>query len=258
MKIAITKTGLQGAKLNAELQKYGVNSIHTEFFTINPINFNENLELDLNSAIFSVSVNAIKYSQNWLKKFKNLDLQFFAIGATSARSLSQALAVSVKFPLKATSEALIQMLKNENLPFKNAVILKGNGGRKLLSNFLQKKGIKTTQINCYKRKILPNTCEIITNLQAQKINYFVIANALTLQILHSKTPSKLQNWLKSCRLCVLSPRLAKLAQQYGWKSDKITVAQRPDNQYLIDLLREQHYEQNAKQTHSVRSKTKNT
>ena len=45
-----------------------------------------------------------------------------------------------------------------------------------------------------------------------------------------------RDWLLSCKLVVIGQRIATIAKQSGWGSDKIIVSPKADNQSILDIL----------------------
>ena len=70
---------------------------------------------------------------------------YFAIGRTTALALHTVSGQHIRYPLdREISEVLLQLPELQNIAGKNALILRGNGGRELLGATLAERGARVT------------------------------------------------------------------------------------------------------------------
>ncbi len=136
-----------------------------------------------------------------------------------------------------TSETLLQLPALQSLKGRNALILRGNGGRELLADTLKERGVNITYCECYRRSPLHyDGSEQSSSWQRAGVNTLVVTSGEMLQQLYTLVPDYYRTtWLLSCTLIVVSERLATLARQLGWQS--IRVAENADNDALIRALK---------------------
>ena len=78
--------------------------------------------------------------------------RYFAIGRTTALALHTVSGQHIHYPLdREISEVLLQLPELQNIAGKNALILRGNGGRELLGATLTERGARVTFCECYQR-----------------------------------------------------------------------------------------------------------
>ena len=131
---------------------------------------------------------------------------------------------------------LLQLPELQTIAGKKALILRGNGGRELLAETLTARGADVTLCECYQRcAIHYDGAEEAMRWQSREVNTLVVTSGERLQ--HRWTLIPLwdrERWLLTCRLLVVSERIAKLAQELGWQD--IQVADGADNDALLRAL----------------------
>lgn len=190
--------------------------------------------------VFILSQQAIHYAQPALSRVGMTwpaSLNYYAIGRSTALALHAVSGHDVVWPHEQeTSEILIQILALQAVSGKQALILRGNGGRELLAETLLARGAQVEFIECYQR------CE--KNYHGAEegrrwrncgIKTLVVTSGEMLQQLYRLFPDvDRDEWLLHCRLVVVSQRLATLAQELGWAD--ICVAGGADNDALLRAL----------------------
>ncbi len=190
--------------------------------------------------VFALSQQAIHYAQPCLQQADltwPANLNYYAIGRTTALALHTVNGLPVEYPLeRESSEVLIQLPALRAVNGKHALILRGNRGRDLLSETLRQRGAEITSLECYQR------CEKNYDglhegrrWRERGITTLVVTSGEMLQQLHSLfSTMDRDEWLLRCRLIVVSERLATLAREFGWQD--ITVADGADNDALLRAL----------------------
>jgi len=190
--------------------------------------------------LFAVSQHAAHYAGAELKRLGKpwpQNVNAFAIGRTTALALHQPSGLHVSYPRdREVSEVLLQLPELQNVAGKQALILRGNGGRELLAETLVERGANVTFCECYQRctKIYDGT-EEAWRWQSRGIDTLVVTSGEMLDQLYALIPEWYRtNWLLRCRLVVVSERLATLARERGWQD--ILVADNADNDALLRVL----------------------
>ena len=131
---------------------------------------------------------------------------------------------------------LLQLPELQTIAGKKALILRGNGGRELLAETLTARGADVTLCECYQRcAIHYDGAEEAMRWQSREVNTLVVTSGEMLQQLWTLIPLWYrERWLLTCRLLVVSERIAKLAQELGWQD--IQVADGADNDALLRAL----------------------
>ncbi|MCS3434404.1 uroporphyrinogen-III synthase [Klebsiella sp. BIGb0407] len=196
--------------------------------------------LPAESLVFVLSQNVIHFAGPLLRQ-SGIDWPkehtWFAIGRTTALTLHAASHLTIHYPQdRETSEVLLQLPELQHIQGKQALILRGNGGRELLGETLQERGAKVTFCECYQRnEVNYNSLEEAWRWYERQISIIVVTSGEMLQQLYTLIPVWYrENWLLQCQLLVVSERLASLARHLGWHN--ILVADNADNDALLRAL----------------------
>ena len=163
--------------------------------------------------------------------------RYFAIGRTTALALHTVSGQHIHYPLdREISEVLLQLPELQNIAGKNALILRGNGGRELLGATLTERGAGVTFCECYQRSAKHyDGAEEAMRWQSRGVTTLVVTSGEMLQQLWSLIPQWYrEQWLLHCRVVVVSERLALQARELGWQ--EIQVADSADNDALLRAL----------------------
>jgi len=162
--------------------------------------------------IIWVSANAVLYSVPWLLKQGRFpaDLEWVVVGKTTEKNLKSLLSVEVICPPEFNSESLLTLPQfNTNIiNNKKIAIIKGEGGRHLLTDTLGERGALVDEIKVY-RRCLPQNPPLIK----QKIDCIVITSSEGLYNLFKMLPDA--DWIKHTPLVLISARLVSIAKQLG-------------------------------------------
>lgn len=244
MGILITRPDERGKVLKDLCIQAGLTAVHLPFFSIG-----EGAELNLlpqklqhltaGDYVLAVSQYAVTYASEALQNVGfswRKDLNYFAIGRKTAMVFATATEQNVVYPAFAeNSEGLLALPQFQDLCGRNVLLLRGNSGRELIQNtVLQRNGV-IIPISCYQR--LPLTEQQDPTLLCRSgIDTLLVSSGEILSALLDFIPKNEHNWLFTCRLIVISQRLANLAIQAGWQTEKIVIAEKADNNSLLQTI----------------------
>lgn len=163
---------------------------------------------------------------------------YYAIGRSTALAFHTVSNLPVEYPeAEETSEELVRLGRLHNVAGKQALLLRGNGGRTLIADTLRERGANVSFIECYQRRAKQYDGAFEGHRWRNRgIDTLVVSSGEMLQQLYSLFPTvDREEWLLHCRLLVVSERLATLAAGLGWQN--ITVADGADNDALLRALR---------------------
>ncbi len=199
------------------------------------------MQLNIGDLVFIMSQHSVHYADSVIG---NSGLQwpshlaYYAIGPASGLALSRISSLAVCYPKNtAISETLLMLPSLQKLDGKQALILRGNRGRKLLGNELEERGAKVNYYECYHRiPVYYDGNKKSTQWQQAGIDTLIVTSAEMLEQLYTLVPHEYRSlWLLRCCLVVVSERLAILAQKLGWST--IRLAESADNDALIRVLK---------------------
>jgi len=155
-----------------------------------------------------------------------------AVGDATANALKQAnIGLKVDTPAQHTSEGILAMHQLNEANCKQVVIIKGEGGREMLSRQLQARGIKVNQFCVYKRIQLASP--IYTKFwQIDDVSGIIATSeSMAKQLIsHHSKPLFTLPWL------TVSERIATTLR--SWGIEQVAVCQRATDQALIAWVQE--------------------
>ncbi|ABF14120.1 uroporphyrinogen-III synthase [Candidatus Palibaumannia cicadellinicola] len=246
MSILVTRPSPAGEKLVEKLRAYGKLAWHLPL-----IRFLPGMDLPMlgrhfmalcqDDLLFILSQHAIVYAHSWLLQ-QSINwparLRYFTVGSTSGLLLHQFSGLPVNYPHQCeTSEGLLNLPSLASIDGRRALILRGNGGRKILKQTLLQRGVKVEDCECYRRYPIPyDGNEQGRRLLSLGINTLVITSGEMLQQFYTLIPKSYHYFLLiQCRLIVVSERLAILAHKLGWQD--IIIVNITDHDALMRVLR---------------------
>ncbi|KGQ70126.1 uroporphyrinogen-III synthase [Chelonobacter oris] len=244
MAILVTRPEPNGETLCQLLNQHGFATLYTPLFSIEKGSDLNRLPQQLQNLqsgdyVFAVSKNAIRYSDQVLKNIGlrwRSDLHYFTVGRRSAEYLTALGENPVAYPYpNENSEGLIRLPQMQQLSNKRLLILRGNGGRELLRRQAEIRGATVDVLECYQR--IPKEYDNIQQISIWKragINTIIVTSHEILRYLVEFVPKNDHNWLTQCHLVAISPRIVKLAKDYGWEN--ITQTTRADNASILETL----------------------
>ena len=244
MAVLVTRPDERGQQLVDMLAQAGVVAIHLPLFNIEAgaeLNGlpNKFAQLKVGDYVFAVSKSAVDFADKALKNTGFVwrdDLQYFTVGQGTAQHFAMITTLAVHYPTtQENSEGVLQLAAMRNLQGKTILILRGNGGRELLSEQAQQRGANVEIVECYRREpIVYNSTEQTSLCKRAGVQTIVATSAEILTQLVDFVPQNEHNWLKSCQLITVSERISHLAQALGWQN--VIVSPRADNQTLLQTL----------------------
>jgi uroporphyrinogen-III synthase len=149
-------------------------------------------------------------------------LSIWAIGPATARQV-QRHQLSAQYPKIHSSEGLISEVHPQYWQSQNILLIKGSGGRKTLTDYLQKMAYTFVEVSVYQR--------VVQNVDQQKLKTLWLNDAVdiilgTSQFLidavFDQADDTIAQWLKGKIWVVFSPRLKVIAEQHGIKDVMVT------------------------------------
>ena len=149
MTILVTRPSLQGEELVSRLRSLGQVAWSFPLIEFTPGRELNTLSQRLKTLgdgdlVFALSQHAVSFAHAQLQQQHLLwptAPRYFAIGRTTALALHQVSGLDVRYPLdREISEVLLQLPELQTIAGKKALILRGNGGRELLTETLTARG----------------------------------------------------------------------------------------------------------------------
>ncbi|NIG62880.1 MAG: uroporphyrinogen-III synthase [Serratia symbiotica] len=199
------------------------------------------LQLNIGDLVFVLSQHSVNYADSVINRAGltwPTHLAYYAIGRASGLALYRISSLPVIYPYgREISETLLMLPALEKLDGKQALILRGNNGRRLLGDTLRERGAAVSYYECYQRNpVYYDGNEQSAYWQRAGVDTIVVTSGEMLQQLYTLVPDYYRSlWLLRCCLVVVSERLATLAQDLGWST--IRVADSADNDALIRVLK---------------------
>ena len=238
--IVVTRPSLQNHAICSELTTLGACPIKFPCMEISSYsNFNE---LDLNTRLPScqlvifISTNAVQFG---LKAIPNLmqqvaeSCQIAAVGTSTAQALNSLGIKQVLTPVDSfDSEALLKLPALQDVEKKSVLLIKGKGGRALLSQTLENRGANVQSIDVYQRT-LPKS----VNLDAlnTKIDLILFTSSESVNNFLALTPKSLQSTLLCCQTIVGHARIADKVTALGFEKLPIIAATPSDTDMLAAI-----------------------
>ena len=162
--------------------------------------------------IIFISTNAVNFFSERLKCLRIKlpeHIIYSSIGPTTQKALENEFNINVYCPKKTyDSKHLIKNKIFNNLQNKKVLIIRGEGGREVLKDMLEKKGAEVHYGECYIRNYLPMNLNKLQNEAENYNSIFLIISSyesakhfLTLNTSHS------WDWLQSVNIIVNHPRI---------------------------------------------------
>ncbi|MGR3807276.1 uroporphyrinogen-III synthase [Pasteurella testudinis DSM 23072] len=244
MAILITRPQPNGEALCQLLNQHGFATLYAPLFSIekgSELNQLPTLLQNLPSGafVFAVSKNAVSYANQVLSNIGlhwRPDLHYFSVGRRSAEYFTALSENPVYYPHPdENSEGLLALPLMQHLNNKKVLVLRGNGGRELFRQQAEARGASVEVVECYQR--IPKEYDNIQQISVWKragISTIVVTSQEILRYLVEFVPKNDHNWLTQCHLITISPRITRLAKEYGWQHISQTV--RADNAAILDTL----------------------
>ncbi|MFK5915267.1 MAG: uroporphyrinogen-III synthase [Woeseiaceae bacterium] len=189
-------------------------------------------------AVF-ISANAIEHGLNLFPQLKNTPL-LATIGDSSAQALNKKIGrqPDITPSEQFNSEGLLACPALQDVSNKHIIIVRGNGGREVLKEELERRGAEVCYIEAYQRaKAQPDIPQFEHYLQNNSIEAIVITSAESLRNLVELTPqASVQNVLK-IPLIIMNQRLVAIAKELGFTQEQV-IAKSASDQGIVETLKE--------------------
>lgn len=192
---------------------------------------------DLNSlehAIF-ISANAAHCCFKQLQKQQinwPPEIQAIAIGQGTAQALQQ-YGIAAEIPQSPDSEHLLQLPSLKQIKQQKILLIKGEGGRRLIEDYLLEQGAELTILAVYKRALPTINHQYSNSLwQDDAVDIILLTSEQSIHNLFKLFSQQSHDWLKSKPCLVISERLAQIATHLGMKKIKLCHPNRIINTLL--------------------------
>jgi uroporphyrinogen-III synthase len=194
-------------------------------------------ELAPGDLVLFVSANAVALGLPALKEtILRHNVLCLGVGQRTLTALEEA-GVSGLAPQREDSEGLLALPALQNVAGRQVVLVKGEGGRELLSATLTARGATVVSFYCYKREPVTVPCDIWRQrLMAAGEVVFHANSGDTLQALSALLERCNMVQYKDAPVVVPSERVALLAEQLGWS--RVWCTNNASDDALIALLHE--------------------
>jgi len=196
---------------------------------------------DLGAMIF-VSVNAVRHGLPLLRSLLSGRCSVVGVGEATNAALREAGITPITVPesVEASSEGLLQLpqLAEREVVGRDAIIVRGEGGRELLAQTLRQRGARVHYIQVYRR--VPNRPELATVLSAGNVgkpDVCVVTSVESLEHLARLSDTQGQSWLRTVPLVTLSARIAERAAALDFNGDCETAEAASDKGLLSAIVR---------------------
>jgi uroporphyrinogen-III synthase len=192
--------------------------------------------IDRYHIVIFISSNAVKYSLKLLDKADlSIDTMVCAVGKTTARALSErGIGVDVSPDGPFDSETLLAMPELANVSGKHILILRGNGGRRLLGDTLQERGAEVEYVEVYSRKIASIDAGPLIASWGKEVDIVTATSCGILENLFTIVGEEGHAVLCKTPLVVVSERIKTRARKLG--CEEIILAKEASDQGVLAAI----------------------
>lgn len=239
--IVLTRAEPDAKRQLALLSARGHVTTALPLIAIEPVVIAPEVEADLEggSVIIFTSANAVAHGLSYVANTCRMaSTDVFAVGKKTREALREQ-GVEAQSPEREDSEGLLELLAPEmNLWSQSSTqiaLIKGEGGRDLLSSELIERGFGITEVNCYRRIWPPITrSDMLYALDSDQPRFIHIASGETLSRLEELCDLYGVRAHEKHTVILPSERVDSQARELGWQS-RIVVAGASD-EALLDAL----------------------
>ncbi|WP_019616810.1 uroporphyrinogen-III synthase [Psychromonas ossibalaenae] len=187
--------------------------------------------------IIAVSSNAVDYTKWALADNPWPAASYLAVGKGTQAVLRSATGKSVSVPDKRyDSEGLLALPCLSNIQGKRILILRGLGGRELLSETLTARGAVVEYYQPYQRVAIELNGSLLTEKWRRlNINGVIISSVELLERLLVVVPESEHKWLKNQTIYAPSKRITVHAVSLGWSSAEVLPGMA--DQQIVDYFK---------------------
>jgi len=176
-------------------------------------------QLDQYDWIIFISQEAVERSISFLGSISK-KTRIAAMGETTANALQAAGMTDVVYPLHEwTSEGLLDLAFFKKVDRQKILLVRGEGGRELLSETLMARGAQVDHLPVYRRQmpVYASINPYLELLRQKKIDVVVCTSGESLHNLMTIIGVENQSLLVEIKLIVVSQRLVALAKEYHFQ-----------------------------------------
>jgi uroporphyrinogen-III synthase len=219
----------QGQVLAEQLLHAGFEPILFPTIAISPVESAAEKNPSAEIVIF-ISPSAVVYGGPF---FQETSAVIIAVGSGTKAELENLGFENILIPEKFSSEGLLAMPELQNIESKKVTVVKGEGGRELLTDELQARGAQLNLLDVYRRE-LPVTQ--LSPRQLQQVDVIIATSVQCLENLKELVVPGSQQALLQKALLVSSDRIAKRARQLGFTAE-VQLAENASNRALLARLK---------------------
>ncbi len=246
LRVLVTRPRHQSAGLVTLIEQHGGTAIRFPVIEILPARDPRTARAVLDSLddfalVIFVSPNAVEHGLAVLDAARVPESRalFAAVGESTAAALAQAGAAAVLWPTEgSSSEALLALpeLGETAVVGSRILIVRGEGGRRLLGDTLSKRGARVTYAEVY-RRAAPEVDGGGLGSRGRNggVDTIVITSVAGIENLFAMLGEGAAGWLKEAGYVVVSERLAAHARALGIK-EKPVIAAGADDGALLEAL----------------------
>ncbi|WP_070962904.1 uroporphyrinogen-III synthase [Vibrio sonorensis] len=241
MVVLVTRPNVEGHELCMMLNESGIASLHHPLINIEPSSKITGLDRALQRAdiVIAVSQHAVSYAHQYLQEHAlnwPKTSHYLAVGQKTAQLLSKLSQQKVNYPSQSDSEHLLELDELQNVAHQKIVILRGNSGRELIYQTLDKRMADVSYVETYTRQHLDfNSDSKVIQWQEAKVSHLVVTSSDQLTHFLSQLTSAQIHWIQTLQLYVPSERIARQAKALGFVY--ITNVGSATNKELLAALR---------------------
>lgn len=225
--VLVTRPAGQADALIGALLERGFSPVHLPLLAIQAIDplpgaqRQRVLDLERFEHLIFVSANAARIGLDCIQDcWPQLPVgqRYWAVGESTALSL-EAAGLTAERPVEdMSSEGLLALPGLRNLHNQRVLIVKGEGGRRLIEETLRQRGAEVESLQCYRRAaVAHDPVKTLSLIESSQVSLILISSGEGLEILSGLLRPQEHTKLASIPLIVPSPRVVKLAEQLGWQ-----------------------------------------
>lgn len=239
MNVLVTRPDGQQSGLQQQLKLAGFDSRHLALLEIQSVDIDAVsrqivLDLDQFDGIVVVSPNAAIFGMEIIEQYwPQFPLhQHWVTNGETTKGILDDFGLNAIIPVSGTAtEDLVNLTELQNIENQKWLIIRGVGGRELLTETLKSRGATVTKLEVYKRSCPKTPKEEVTEA-LKSIQSIMISSAEALQNLHNLADG---SELEDKMLIVSSPRLLHIAKMLHWKN--VILADGASNTQMIQALK---------------------
>lgn len=189
--------------------------------------------------VIAVSVHAVSFTDNALREngLAWPKAHYIAVGEATGNAFADVGVQGAAVPNDPRSEGIISLPGLADVTGRRVVILRGNGGRHMISPTLSNRGAHVDYCEVYQRVYSPDPHgELVKGWQSQGVDSIIITSGGLLSHIVQLATANAKDWLLSRLLIVPSIRVVQEAKELGFT--QIINAEGASNQALIAALDE--------------------